>query len=605
MNVVKEINAINDRELDIGSHGASWHDQYKDSAYVFIGGLNMDMTEGDVITVFSQYGEVMDVNLPRDKTTGKQRGFGFLMYEDQRSTVLAVDNLNGAQVLGRTLRVDHVQNYKQPKTKGEDGEMADAVEQSLNAKPQMIHDDAEESDDGSVSTAPSIDPEDPMASYLLQKHREEKARSKGKEKDKPKRKRDRANETPEERRARKERKRARREAKEGKGDRDRHGADVRRRDHSRERKIHEKDGSRERKDSDRRGRERSEHDRPRRSSRSPRSFATIMPGSYAADRWGRKGVLCSTLIGTAVGLTFFGSSRTLTALIFFRCVGYALGPQLGWATVVTILGDVSDSSNRGIAFSAVNAAYRVGQFFSPIFASVLAHPKNRYGWFQSEFWERHPYALPCWAGATTCILASYITMCCVPETAPSMVDPKLEEFLEEAFISNPHTKDLIPEPTLPHINDETAPAQMIAATMEPVAHNLHARPRVGVFTPHIIQLLISSWIMYFMTMGFFALFPLWAFTPVSSGGLGASEVAIGSFISARAIAQFVVLIPYAYFETRLGVYRLYAYSLTVYTISGTIGFPLLNALAKWDGITSLRFNMVIVAYFILVGGSTT
>ncbi|KEP55713.1 MFS transporter [Rhizoctonia solani 123E] len=331
------------------------------------------------------------------------------------------------------------------------------------------------------------------------------------------------------------------------------------------------------------------------------SFATIMPGSYAADRWGRKGVLCSTLIGTAVGLTFFGASRTLTSLILFRCVGYALGPQLGWATVVTILGDVSDSSNRGIAFSAVNAAYRVGQFFSPIFASVLAHPKNRYGWFQSEFWERHPYALPCWAGATTCILASYITMCCVPETAPSMVDPKLEEFLEEAFISNPHTKDLIPEPTLPHINDETAPAQMIAATMEPVGHNLHARPRVGVFTPHIIQLLISSWIMYFMTMGFFALFPLWAFTPVSSGGLGASEVAIGSFISARAIAQFVVLIPYAYFETRLGVYRLYAYSLTVYTISGTIGFPLLNALAKWDGITSLRFNMVIVAYFILGG----
>ncbi|KAJ1308442.1 hypothetical protein OPQ81_004147 [Rhizoctonia solani] len=79
MNVVKEINAINARELELGSHGASWHDQYKDSAYIFIGGLHIDMTEGDVITVFSQYGEVMDVNLPRDKTTGKQRGFGFLM----------------------------------------------------------------------------------------------------------------------------------------------------------------------------------------------------------------------------------------------------------------------------------------------------------------------------------------------------------------------------------------------------------------------------------------------------------------------------------------------------------------------------------------------
>lgn len=78
------------------------------------------------------------MNLPRDKTTGKTRGFGFLMYEDQRSTVLAVDNLNGAKVLDRTLRVDHVKDYKQPKTKGEDGEWVELEEQSLNAKPEMI-----------------------------------------------------------------------------------------------------------------------------------------------------------------------------------------------------------------------------------------------------------------------------------------------------------------------------------------------------------------------------------------------------------------------------------------------------------------------------------
>ena len=80
----------------------------------------------------------MDVNLPRDKETGKSKGFGFLMYEDQRSTVLAVDNLNGAKVLDRTLRVDHVKNYKQPKVKGEDGELQEREEQSLNAKPEMI-----------------------------------------------------------------------------------------------------------------------------------------------------------------------------------------------------------------------------------------------------------------------------------------------------------------------------------------------------------------------------------------------------------------------------------------------------------------------------------
>lgn len=37
-----------------------------------------------------RYGEVVDVNLVRDKGTGKSKGFAFVAYEDQRSTNLAV-----------------------------------------------------------------------------------------------------------------------------------------------------------------------------------------------------------------------------------------------------------------------------------------------------------------------------------------------------------------------------------------------------------------------------------------------------------------------------------------------------------------------------------
>merc|ERR1712032_1730879 len=55
------------------------------------------------------------INLIRDHTSGKSRGFGFLCYMDQRSTVLAVDNLNGVKVLRQLIRVDHVHTYKLPK----------------------------------------------------------------------------------------------------------------------------------------------------------------------------------------------------------------------------------------------------------------------------------------------------------------------------------------------------------------------------------------------------------------------------------------------------------------------------------------------------------
>ena len=69
-----------------------------------MGGLPYDLSEGDVIVIFSQFGEIVDVNMPRDKDTGKPKGFAFIAYEDQRSTVLAVDNLNGFEVRGATRR---------------------------------------------------------------------------------------------------------------------------------------------------------------------------------------------------------------------------------------------------------------------------------------------------------------------------------------------------------------------------------------------------------------------------------------------------------------------------------------------------------------------
>ncbi|XP_047308278.1 zinc finger CCCH domain-containing protein 25-like [Impatiens glandulifera] len=121
LTIVKRIQNLNKREAALSiSEEASWHAKYKDSAYVFVGGVPFDLTEGDLLAVFAQYGEIVDVNLVRDKGTGKSKGFAFVAYEDQRSTILAVDNLNGAQVLGRTIRVDHVSNYKKKEEEDEE-----------------------------------------------------------------------------------------------------------------------------------------------------------------------------------------------------------------------------------------------------------------------------------------------------------------------------------------------------------------------------------------------------------------------------------------------------------------------------------------------------
>ena len=53
---IKNQQKLNQTELALGLTGKkSWHDQYKDSAWIFIGGLPFDLTEGDVLCIFSQY----------------------------------------------------------------------------------------------------------------------------------------------------------------------------------------------------------------------------------------------------------------------------------------------------------------------------------------------------------------------------------------------------------------------------------------------------------------------------------------------------------------------------------------------------------------------
>lgn len=72
---------------------------------------------------FSRWGEIVNLNLLRDKKTGKSKGFAFICYEDQRSTVLAVDNFNGITLAGRQIRVDHVKDYKPPKEHENDDDL--------------------------------------------------------------------------------------------------------------------------------------------------------------------------------------------------------------------------------------------------------------------------------------------------------------------------------------------------------------------------------------------------------------------------------------------------------------------------------------------------
>lgn len=73
---------------------------------IYVGNLSFQATEDDLREVFAEYGKVNRVSLPTDRETGRKRGFAFVEMEDEEKEDLAIAELDGAEWLGREIRVN-------------------------------------------------------------------------------------------------------------------------------------------------------------------------------------------------------------------------------------------------------------------------------------------------------------------------------------------------------------------------------------------------------------------------------------------------------------------------------------------------------------------
>ena len=77
-----------------------------DCMSIYVGNLSYDVTEQDLNTAFAEYGTVKSAKLPTDRETGKIRGFGFVEMGDEAEEAKAIEELDGAEWMGRTLKVN-------------------------------------------------------------------------------------------------------------------------------------------------------------------------------------------------------------------------------------------------------------------------------------------------------------------------------------------------------------------------------------------------------------------------------------------------------------------------------------------------------------------
>src|SRR5688572_2493833 len=72
---------------------------------IYVSNLSFNVQDEDLKEFFAPYGEVTSAKIINDRETGTSRGFGFVEMSDDAASKKAIQELDGATVEGRTIKV--------------------------------------------------------------------------------------------------------------------------------------------------------------------------------------------------------------------------------------------------------------------------------------------------------------------------------------------------------------------------------------------------------------------------------------------------------------------------------------------------------------------
>jgi cold-inducible RNA-binding protein len=72
---------------------------------LYVGNLGYNTTEPALTEFFESVGQVVSANIITDRMSGRSRGFGFVEMADEAAAQEAIDQLNGQELDGRSLKI--------------------------------------------------------------------------------------------------------------------------------------------------------------------------------------------------------------------------------------------------------------------------------------------------------------------------------------------------------------------------------------------------------------------------------------------------------------------------------------------------------------------
>jgi RNA recognition motif-containing protein len=73
---------------------------------IYVGNLSLETNEDNIRQAFEAFGQVLTVNIIRDKLTSQARGFAFVGMPSETEAKAAISQLNGTELNGQTISVE-------------------------------------------------------------------------------------------------------------------------------------------------------------------------------------------------------------------------------------------------------------------------------------------------------------------------------------------------------------------------------------------------------------------------------------------------------------------------------------------------------------------
>ncbi|KAF3918689.1 Nucleolin [Arthrobotrys entomopaga] len=85
-------------------------DETRVKSTIYVTGLDPATTSDTLYSFFLPFGEIVDVNLPTDKSTAQAKGFGYVEFSAPEDAAAAIDNFDQAELYGKVIKVTQAKN---------------------------------------------------------------------------------------------------------------------------------------------------------------------------------------------------------------------------------------------------------------------------------------------------------------------------------------------------------------------------------------------------------------------------------------------------------------------------------------------------------------